>query len=366
MKRDELLDVAALQVAVSAAGATWTPGETALTALPLAQRRRFLGAEPPGGSESLDDRETAAAANAALPVAYAAGARAAAPAAVDLRNYVRPVRNQGSCGSCVAFGTIAAIEGTARVAAANADLAIDLSEAQLFYCHGGAEGRNCDNGWWPDQALNASRDKGLVDEACFPYTAGDQACSLCGDSQSRTYKIVSWTALQTADAMKTWLATKGPLAACFKVYDDFYAYRSGVYRHVSGAFLGGHCVSVVGYNDNDRAWIAKNSWGTNWGESGYFRIGYGDSGVDFAMWGVEVPKGEQVEWLKRQSVTGVWAITETRNAAAYLAGVGWKHIGGSTDQEFLALLTQLQSARASKTLVDVRLASNKIVEVYVF
>jgi C1A family cysteine protease len=360
---EDALDVAALSSTLAEKGATWVAGETLVSVLPSEQRRLYLGATPPEHAPGLEERERIASANATAP---ARSYTASAPTGVDLKNYVRPVRNQGQCGSCVAFGTIAAVEGTARVEAEDAALAVDLSEAQLFYCHAKVEGRNCRNGWWPDNALDALRDKGVVDEACFPYTAGDQNCTLCSDADERNFKLTSWKGLQAVDEMKTWLATKGPLVACFTVYEDFYAYRSGIYRHATGAQVGGHCVCVAGYSDNDRAWIAKNSWSTSWGEEGFFRIGYGDCGIDYAMWGVEVPKVETAEWLKRRAVTGIWAINETRNAAAYIAGVGWKRIGGTDDADFLAVLGALDSARTSKTLVDVRLTQDKIVEVYVF
>jgi hypothetical protein len=87
--------------------------------------------------------------------------------------------------------------------------------------------------------------------------------------------------------MKEWISTKGPLVACFTVYDDFFAYNGGIYRHVTGDIAGGHCVSCVGYNDEQQYWICKNSWGASFGENGYFRIGYGECGIDSYMDTVE-------------------------------------------------------------------------------
>jgi hypothetical protein len=69
---------------------------------------------------------------------------------------------------------------------------MDLSEAHLFYCHGFNDGRNCQNGWWPGAALNHFTNGGVVNEACYPYTAGDQKCSnLCSDWNNRLIKIAS-------------------------------------------------------------------------------------------------------------------------------------------------------------------------------
>ena len=90
---------------------------------------------------------------------------------------------------------------------------------------------------------------------------------------------------------KSILAAKGPMVAGLAVYQDFYSYTSGVYRHTTGSLVGYHAVSVVGYDDNQRCWICKNSWGAGWGESGWFRIGYGEAGMDtqFAFYDVDAP-----------------------------------------------------------------------------
>ena len=58
------------------------------------------------------------------------------------------------------------------------------------------------------------------------------------------------------------------------VYEDFMSYKSGIYEHTTGKLLGGHAIKVVGWGveNGTKFWIAANSWGTAWGESGYFRI----------------------------------------------------------------------------------------------
>ena len=75
-----------------------------------------------------------------------------------------------------------------------------------------------------------------------------------------------------------------PIATRFDVYDDFYAYGSGIYQHTLGSFMGGHAVEFVGYGEENGAkyWKVKNSWGPDWGEAGYFRIirGINDVGIE--------------------------------------------------------------------------------------
>lgn len=290
------MDVAALQAHLQQTGAKWQARTTALSTLSLSERQAHLGAVPPPGKPTLQEREQAAQAKHAAAQAQAPGAVAAYPASFDLRdangsNYITPIEDQGNCGSCVAFGTTATVEAIFRWEMSDPNLEVDLSEAHLWYCFAEAQdGRHCNPpnaGWWPDNALNAYQNSGTVDAACFSYTAGDQPCNLCSDWQNRQTKITGWHTLSSIADMKTWLSTRGPLTSCFTVYDDFYSYSSGVYTHVSGNDLGGHCICIVGYDDNQGCWICKNSWGADWGENGFFRIAYGQCGIDAEMWAVE-------------------------------------------------------------------------------
>ena len=145
-----------------------------------------LGFVPGPTDHSLETREQLSRSNHTMFMATSGAMAAAAPSyptTFDWRNcaaqgdlpagnYVTDIKMQGDCGSCVAFGTCAALESAVRIQAKNPDLAVDLSEADLFYCHAEAEqGRQCDGpkgGWWPDAALACCQNPGVVDEACFP------------------------------------------------------------------------------------------------------------------------------------------------------------------------------------------------------
>src|SRR5207248_755285 len=133
-------------------------------------------------------------------------------------------------GSCVAFGTLAAFESGVRIHAKNAGKAVNLSEADLFYCYAEAkDGRHCggpQGGWWPDAALKYCQSDGVVDEPCFPYTPGDQPCKKCSDWKGRVTKIAKWHKITSTTDMKKWLADRGPLITCFTVYEDFRHYQS--------------------------------------------------------------------------------------------------------------------------------------------
>jgi hypothetical protein len=279
------LSIAAVRKSVTAGGGGWRADDTEVWRLPLAKKKRRLGAVPP--DTTLAAREEVASRR----VAAAAPSPGAYPVSHDWRSvgglsYVTPIKDQSFCGSCVAFGTAATVETTARVAF-GASLAIDLSEAELFYCVASKQGYNCDSGWWPDQAFAAFEGSGVTDEGHYPYTAGDQKCAMRSGWQNVVTKLTAWHTLTSTAQMKAWLSTRGALSACFTVYEDFFAYAGGVYAHHTGAEVGGHCVSIVGYDDSQHCWICKNSWGDGWGEAGFFRIAYGQCGIEAEMWAAD-------------------------------------------------------------------------------
>jgi C1A family cysteine protease len=277
------IDLVALAASIAQEGAQWTSGETSMTALSEEQVKARLGFVPPPGTPSIDDMEKTlrtARQRRDVPASVAGAPSSFDLRNVDGRNFVTPIRDQGGCGSCVSFGVVAVLESTLMRAANDPTLDPDLSEAHLFYCHGRRAGRRCASGWWPEAALDACRDNGLAFERSYPYAAGDQDCSSLNPQWRSRYVTVGGHHGVSGAAIKEWIATRGPVTGCFIVYQDFMAYRNGVYRHVSGGQVGGHCVALVGYDDAAGCWIAKNSWGPGWGESGFFRIAYGECGID--------------------------------------------------------------------------------------
>lgn len=264
------LTLESLQSTIRQKNVGWTAERTALSDLPLKQQKEHLGLRVT--PEELKATQQAIAAASRID---AVALRAAAPAAVDWRNnngnWVTPIRDQSSCGSCVAFATVATIEARINIVCKRATLNKDLSEAQVFYC---GCGNCCGTGWNFAPALDFCKTTGLAEESAFPYTPGNQPCK---QGLSPFVKLTNWTSVLTSADRKNVIATKGPMLAGMAVYQDFFSYQSGVYRHVSGALAGYHAICVIGYDDTRQCWICKNSWGTGWGESGFFNIGYGES-----------------------------------------------------------------------------------------
>jgi C1A family cysteine protease len=271
--KQEKLSVSAVQEAVSKSGATWEAGPTTLTAVAATEWPDFLGLV-------VTKEELAATAAAIKAVTQLDAVRLAisAPAAIDWRNnggnFITPIKNQNPCGSCVSFGTIATIESRMNIACRTPGTARDYAEAFLFYC---GCGNCCGTGWNFVPALDFCKNTGVAQETAFPYTPANQPCK---PGVVPAFKINGHTSVLSMADRKSAIADRGPVVAGMAVYQDFFAYRTGVYRHISGGLAGYHCVSVIGYDDAQSCWIAKNSWGTGWGEAGFFRIAYGDSGID--------------------------------------------------------------------------------------
>jgi C1A family cysteine protease len=362
-----------IRSSLSDAGDPWEAGVTSLSSLSFEELKKHLGVTPPPGEPSIEEIEQRVE---SLKESLHAEALAAvgAPAAYDLRNvggknFVTPIRDQKSCGSCVAFGTTATVESRLRVQRGDPNLAVDLSEAHLFFCLGRATGASCSYGWWPTNAYDAFQKTGATDETCYPYDLGlsKQDCSgLCSDWANRVTLISGYTDLTGKPAdIKNWVSTNGPVSACFIVYQDFFSYKSGIYKHVSGDQAGGHCVTIVGYNDNPGYWICKNSWGTGWGEQGFFCIAYGECGID--SWGNHgVNAIANTGWQTNCHVTGLWAVDQDRNAWVYFDCVGWAKISPDNDNIFFDMLAHLIAAKAAGRPVNFYWENGVIKQVYVF
>jgi C1A family cysteine protease len=252
--------------------ARWESRQTKQSYLTAAQKKALMGVNV---DKSFQQQvKTASAAPQAFLPAF--------DAEVDWRTKdggkVSPVKDQGMCGSCVSFATLGLLESIALI---EKNVLLDLSEADLHFCS--SHGASC-TGWYPPLALGSIKDRGVTDEAHFPYAAafsgGNPQCILTPDRAQHVYKIQN-TSWQIISAFrKDYLTHTAPMVACLTIYDDFFSYGGGIYHHVTGGRTGMHAVLVVGYSEAQGCWICKNSWNTGWGEAGFFRIAYGECGID--------------------------------------------------------------------------------------
>ncbi|NLH49702.1 MAG: PKD domain-containing protein [Myxococcales bacterium] len=268
--------------AIAAAHAGWRAGTSPIAELPLDDFTAMLGADLNA------PRDTSR--------VWQPDSSMTLPTHFDWRdvqggNYVTPVKYQGRCGSCVAFGCVGAIESGIRIREQNPDLDVDLSEQQAFSC---TLMSGCQMGSYASALFSTAQTQGIVDENCYPYVSGgtalDYACDeSCAGTASRAFHVADYgTVWGGVEAIKQALLNYGPLTASFTVYEDLKYYIDGVYQHLVGPMLGGHQVLIVGYDDPGQYWIIKNSWSESFGEDGFFRIKWGDSGIDSDVSWVDV------------------------------------------------------------------------------
>lgn len=273
----------------------WNAGINPMVLLPKDQRQLRLGYIPGPDDPSLAEAEDMAKNN-GIGITAPRDATSSHPVQFDWRSqdngaYVPAVRQQGSCGSCVAFGTTGALTVQVWKTLGLPGPPIPANEAQLssaylYYCVAEAQqNRKCagpNGGWWPQAATAAVASGGCAFEYYYGYNAGDQPCR--AEVPWTGVKAASTETIRDINLMKSYIAETGPLVAAFTVYSDFFSYVNGVYEHTTGEIAGGHCIAVMGYSDKLGAWLCQNSWGTGWGMSGYFWIGYGQCGIDDSMY----------------------------------------------------------------------------------
>ncbi|KAE9412429.1 hypothetical protein Angca_004672, partial [Angiostrongylus cantonensis] len=84
----------------------------------------------------------------------------------------------------------------------------------------------------------------------------------------------AYSVAQDVASIQKEIMTNGPVEVAFDVYEDFEHYSSGIYKHTTGDYLGGHAVKMLGWGTQNGTdyWICANSWNSDWGENGFFRI----------------------------------------------------------------------------------------------
>jgi cathepsin L len=237
------------------------------------------------------------------------------PSKFDWRDYdqVTEVRRQGTCGSCWVFGAIAAYEAAYLISAGqtNKQAELHVSEQQILDCSFAET--NCVVGGWHEVVLVYLKFKGAISGKQYTYDPDHPTRGACvSDFGSRPYFVANSgyvdlddKLLASTEALKQAIYAYGPVVSAVAATAAWDSYEQAnpdwKTEYPNAVFKGektkdlkesdiNHEVLIVGWDDNRGVWLIKNSWGPEWGDSGYINLPYDTNYIGFgASWVTAAP-----------------------------------------------------------------------------
>jgi C1A family cysteine protease len=195
------------------------------------------------------------------------------PLTVDWRtkNVLTPVKNQGQCGCCWAYAALSALEPA--VALKSKTSPVSLSEQELVDC----SAQEC-NGGYMDQAYSyIQQKKGLSRTTNYPaYSAKRNTC-VRNTTSVVTAAVVNWVWVAADELSLQKAVVDRPVTSSIFVPTSLYNYKSGIFYEATCNTAPNdvnHGILVAGYGTENGTdyWLIKNSWGSTWGDNGYFKL----------------------------------------------------------------------------------------------
>lgn len=203
------------------------------------------------------------------------------PESVDLRPNCPPVYNQGQIGSCTAN----AIAGAIEFEQIREKDPSPFTPSRLFIYYNERVMENTvksDAGAVIRDGIKSVNVSGVCKETTWPYIEKKFSTKPTDESyvEGLKYQTLVYSAVgQDQNSVKSCLASGDPIVFGFAIYESFETEsvsQNGIVSMpmYSERCLGGHAVVAVGYDDKQKHIICRNSWGTEWGDNGYFYLPY--------------------------------------------------------------------------------------------
>ncbi|KAF4084348.1 hypothetical protein AMELA_G00127620 [Ameiurus melas] len=189
------------------------------------------------------------------------------------KGYVTEVKDQKQCNSCWAFSATGALEGQTFKKTRKL---VTLSKQQLVDCSQKFGNSGCQGGWMNWAFEYVKENGGLDTEESYPYEAKNRSCKYSPATVG--VKCTGYVEIKSEDenALQEAVATIGPISVAIDAnHTSFQLYESGLYDEPDCSSSDvNHGVLAVGYGTDDGKdyWLIKNSWGLNWGHTGYIKM----------------------------------------------------------------------------------------------
>lgn len=261
---------------------------------------------------------------------------------VDLRKFCSEVENQGELMSCNACAVVSALEFLMKK---GGKPVTDLSVLYVFYYARKMAGNEKKNmGVLCHHATAAAMAYGACEDRLWPYKEDkfDQEPPERARQESRSFDAVQYARLATSDEAKLSLGAGVPVLFGLDMPAEYY-HATGADGKMPGVGtyddkpMAGHTMLIVGYDDQDKTWLAQNSWGKEWGDKGFVKMPY--DLVSKYAWNDELWAIGALESVARAKLVGPsvqQAVSETQEKAPRevneaLAKLG-KEIGEELDK----------------------------------